>query len=146
LTLIKLDHRLENDCIKLGYLFDSLVLLMDNALFPWLILVPAPVGSPAIDEFDLLPRDKQIALLDQSNQLAAFLRKYYPFDKLNIATIGNIVRQIHIHIVARSEDDTCWPAVVWGQAKNTPWQAADVDNLIDSLAAYLPKDFQKTSV
>ncbi len=139
MTLFPIDYRLEKDCIKLGYLGDTAVLLMDNSLVPWIILVPS-TGS--IDEFDLLDRDKQILLLDQIRLISSFLRKQFKFNKLNIATIGNIVRQMHIHIVARSEGDYCWPNVVWGAEDRKPWSEDETNNIAQQLATFLPNDFK----
>ena len=138
----KLDYRLENDCIKLGYLDKNIVLLMNNRLVPWLILVPDLGNDPTLDEFDLLPRNQQTLLLDQINQLSSFLRNQFQFDKLNIATIGNIVRQMHIHIVARSENDYCWPGVVWGAEGQKSWSAKEVSDLRQQIASFLPENFK----
>ena len=140
---LTLDSRLENDCLILGYLDESLVLLMNNSQIPWLILVPDTSSAASADEFDLLSREQQIILLDQINLLSAFLRKYFQFDKLNIATIGNVVRQLHIHIVARSVNDYCWPGIVWGQDNQSQWTAGEVDNIRQQLATYLPGKFKK---
>ncbi len=139
MTNFPLDYRLEKDCIKLGYLGDSVVLIMNNSLVPWIVLVPS---TESINEFDLLDRDKQILLLDQINLMSRFLRKQFQFDKLNIATIGNIVRQMHIHIVARSESDYCWPNVVWGAEGRKPWSEDAACNIAQQLTAFLPNDFK----
>ncbi len=138
----KLDYRLEKDCIKLGYLEGSMVLLMNNSLVPWLILVPVVNSESSVYEFDLLPREHQISLLDQINQLSGFLRYQFQFDKLNIATIGNIVQQLHIHIVARSENDYCWPAVVWGAEGRKCWSEKEVIEINQQLASFLTKNYK----
>ena len=116
---------------------------MNNHHIPWLILVPANKTETSNDEFDLLPRDQQIALLDQINLLSSFLRKYFKFDKLNIATIGNVVRQLHIHIVARSKDDYCWPDVVWGNNRQAPWDESKTNIITEQLESFLPDTFKK---
>jgi len=105
-----LDSRLESDCHLLGQIDNSLLLLMDNSLVPWLILVP----MVQVTELHELERDAQRQLLEQINLLSAYLKDEFALDKINIAAIGNIVRQMHIHIVGRSEQDFCWPNVVWG--------------------------------
>jgi len=139
----KLDYRLDHDCIKLGYIDDSLLLLMNNSEVPWFILIPDTTTEESDDEFDLLSRDKQIALLDQINLVSQFMRKQYHFDKLNIATIGNVVRQLHIHIVARSTTDFCWPNVVWGVEHNSSWEIKEVSELVNKLLKFLPNNFEK---
>ena len=138
----KLDQRLNNDCLHLGKFNDSVLLLMDNSLVPWLILVPVT----KVIEFDLLEEQQQFSLMRQVNQLAAFLRQQFQFDKLNIATIGNIVRQMHIHIVARSENDYCWPGVVWGADGKKTWAEEDLEKFIEQLEIAFPDNFIRSRV
>lgn len=140
-----LDHRLEKDCIFLGTLDNSLVLLMNNRLAPWIILVPKNASAPEIIDFDLLPEQQQILLLKQINQLSKFLRSQFKFDKLNIATIGNIVQQMHIHIVARSKNDYCWPSVVWGADGKEQWTPDQVSQISHQLCEFLPDNFKMSS-
>lgn len=106
----KLDTRLENDCYKLAESEFSVWLLLNNSFFPWLIIVP----KTDVEELYLLPSEKQDLLQRETNLLAEFVKNNFNCDKLNIASIGNIVKQMHIHIVARTESDPCWPGVVWG--------------------------------
>ena len=137
-----LDDRFKKDCIIMGYLDQSVVLLMNNALVPWFILVPMVEAKAGIYDFDKLPREQQILLLDQINLLSHFLRNQFQFDKLNIATIGNIVQQLHIHIVARSKNDYCWPAVVWGTDGQECWSAEKVVEINQQLVKFLPKNYK----
>ena len=120
----QLDKRLAADCIVLGYLNDliateatdgqvaaSILLLMNNADFKWFVIVPMGVTVIDVDE---LPEAKQLQMLKEVNALSAFLKRHYPVDKINFASIGNIVNQMHFHLVARTEQDVAWPGVVWG--------------------------------
>ena len=147
MTPIELDYRLEQDCITLGTIDENLLLLMNNSLIPWLILVPAnsfdKSTNNVIVEFDLLPFEQQVSLLKQTNQLSAFLRKYFPVDKINIASIGNVVRQLHLHVIGRSTNDYCWPDVVWGNNKQAPWEEQQLVELIKKLESFIPGSFQK---
>ena len=147
MTVTELDYRLEQDCIKLGTIDKNLLLLMNNSLIPWLVIVPSnsidKSTNSIIVEFDLLPSEQQIVLLKQINQLSAFLRKYFPVDKINIASIGNVVSQLHIHVVGRSTSDYCWPDVVWGNNKQTPWEEQQLVELIKKLESFIPDSFQK---
>ncbi|MFT5451123.1 MAG: diadenosine tetraphosphate (Ap4A) HIT family hydrolase [Enterobacterales bacterium] len=151
MTSIELDYRLEQDCIRLGTIDDNLLLLMNNSLIPWLIIVPSDTLDNSLDnstdnvivEFDLLPTEQQIDLLKQINQLSAFLRKYFPIDKINIGSIGNVVSQLHLHIVGRSTKDYCWPDVVWGNNKQLPWEEQRLTELIEKLESFIPDSFQK---
>ena len=106
----ELDARLASDCLVLGEMDMSLVLLMNNSLLPWFILVPKTTETEMID----LPRSEQVRVLEEINLLSAFVKNHFAVSKLNIATIGNIVPQLHIHVVGRAPNDCCWPKVVWG--------------------------------
>jgi diadenosine tetraphosphate (Ap4A) HIT family hydrolase len=147
MTVIELDYRLEQDCIKLGTIDKNLLLLMNNSLIPWLIIVPSNTidksTNSSIVEFDLLPSEQQIDLLKLINQLSAFLRRYFTLDKINIASIGNVVSQLHIHVVGRSTNDYCWPDVVWGNNKQVPWEEQQLAELIKKLESCIPDSFQK---
>ena len=120
-----LDQRLAQDCHTLADLPLSRLLLMDNALIPWLILVPR------VDKTELhqLTEAQQHALLDEINLISRFAEETFSPDKLNVAAIGNIVRQMHIHIVARKTNDICWPGVVWGIKQRQSYKQSHLDEL-----------------
>ena len=136
-TDFKLDSRLENDCFTLGRLKNSRLLLLNNALVPWFILVPE-TQAPEIYE---LPQAQQIILLDEINLLSNHLKLHFNIDKLNVAAIGNIVSQMHIHVVGRSVGDFCWPGVVWGAEGKQPYQHDAVETIKSQLTAQLANDF-----
>ena len=104
------DTRLQADSILLGILPLSQVRLMNNTLFPWFILVPCVTHT----EIHQLERQQQIQLLDEITAISHFIECRFNTDKINIGAIGNIVRQLHVHVVGRMENDHCWPNVVWG--------------------------------
>ncbi|MCP4321644.1 MAG: HIT family protein [Psychromonas sp.] len=106
----KLDERLNNDCFKLAETENSLWLLLNNSHFPWFIIVP----KTEIEELYLLPLDLQAELQKQSSLISEFVTSNFACNKLNVAAIGNIVKQMHLHIIGRTETDPCWPGVVWG--------------------------------
>ena len=105
------------------------VLLMKDARFPWLILVPRRAG--AVEILDLSPAD-QACLWAEITQCAEALRAVTAPLKLNIGALGNIVRQLHVHIVARNEGDAAWPGPVWGSGAAAPYDDA-------ALSAFLAK-------
>ncbi|WP_022942054.1 HIT domain-containing protein [Psychromonas hadalis] len=105
-----LDERLKNDCFILAETTSSLWLLLNNSHFSWFIIVP----KTEVEELYLLPLELQASLQRQSSLISEFLMTNLPCDKLNVAAIGNIVKQMHLHIIARTETDPCWPGVVWG--------------------------------
>ncbi|HEA26053.1 MAG TPA: HIT domain-containing protein, partial [Ectothiorhodospiraceae bacterium] len=98
----RLDSRLESDCSVLGELSSgNLLLLHHNAAIVWFIVVPK---TDKTELFELSPTEQQ-QLLAEINQLSAFLKEESKCDKINVATIGNIVSQLHIHIIGRNQDD-----------------------------------------
>ncbi len=121
----RLDSRLEQDCHLLGKRDDTHVLLMDNALFPWFILVPETEHQ----ELYLLPGDQKDKVYKRIDQFSLFLKERLRVDKLNVAAIGNIVNQLHIHIVGRRHDDPCWPGVVWGLSEKKPYSRDQLNEI-----------------
>ncbi|HEY9052765.1 MAG TPA: HIT domain-containing protein, partial [Gammaproteobacteria bacterium] len=108
MTNFSLHPQLEKDCHILGKLDLCHILLLNNALVPWFILVP----ETSITEFHKLEQQQQHLLLAEINRISGFIENNFDVTKLNTATIGNIVRQMHIHIIGRHEKDFAWPGVV----------------------------------
>ena len=123
----ELDPRLAADTAFVADWRLCRVLLMDDARFAWLILVPRRVHAVELD--DLTSADQAI-LLSEINRAMDSLRAVSPCDKLNVGALGNIVRQLHVHVVARREDDAAWPGPVWGHAPAQPYGHAQQDALI----------------
>jgi diadenosine tetraphosphate (Ap4A) HIT family hydrolase len=107
-----LDPRLARDGPSLGDLPLCRVILLDAAACPWLVLVPRREGPG--QSFDLPPEDR-LALAEEVRVAAAVLRRLYAPARINVADIGNVCPQLHVHVVARFADDPCWPGVVWGR-------------------------------
>lgn len=110
-SVFTLDHRLAADTHRVGEFELSRVLLMDDARFPWLILVPRRANLRELTE---LAREEQHALLDEVNSAAHVLHALFKPDKLNLAALGNVVAQLHVHVIARYANDAAWPKPVWG--------------------------------
>ena len=134
----ELDPRLANDCLVLGKLNISLLLLVNNSLLPWFILVPK---TSVTEMTDLSPSD-QASLLEEINLLSAFVKGNFNISKLNIAAIGNIVSQLHIHIVGRDPSDFCWPNVVWGTNEREPYATDKIDEITAALSEQLGVKFK----
>lgn len=117
-----LDARLKADSYQLGEFDGSLLLLSKNALFPWFILVP---DTQEI-EFHKLSTEQQSRTQQHINAVARFIETHFSPDKINVATIGNIVSQLHIHIIGRKKNDACWPGVVWGTAHFKTYEAEEI--------------------
>lgn len=107
-----LDKKLKADTIFVTDLSLCSVLLMDNALFPWLILVPRKKDVSEIIE---LNADEQQQLMQEIVALSAVVKDVFRPDKLNVASLGNVVSQLHVHVIARFESDSAWPHPVFGQ-------------------------------
>ena len=112
----------------------SRVLLIDERRYPWLVLVPRVAELREL--CDLPPADRQ-QLLDESCSVAGLLKRHFAFDKLNVATLGNLVPQLHLHHVARRRDDPAWPGPVWGHSPRQPYPPATRASLVQRLRADL---------
>jgi diadenosine tetraphosphate (Ap4A) HIT family hydrolase len=129
-----LDPRLAGDTRPVAMLALCEVRLMDDARFPWLVLVPHRVGASEIAD---LTEAEQALLWREVNQAAAALRRVAPCDKLNLGALGNIVRQLHVHVVARTEGDAAWPGPVWGSGAATAYPPRALESLVAKLRAAL---------
>ena len=129
-TGFALDSRLRNDTRHVASLELCDVLLMNDTRFPWLVLVPRVPGMVEICD---LATEQQAMLWREVNHASQALRSLDPFDKLNLGALGNIVRQLHVHIVGRREGDAAWPGPVWGSGAAVPYG----DEAMASLVARL---------
>jgi diadenosine tetraphosphate (Ap4A) HIT family hydrolase len=125
-----LDPQLERDTAMVGDLPLSRVLLMKDAAFPWLIAVPRHAG--AVEIFDLGEAQRG-QLMSELALLAQLLKDLTGCHKINIAAIGNVVSQLHVHVVARRRGDPLWPRPVWGARPPRPYAAAERDRLIEAI-------------
>jgi diadenosine tetraphosphate (Ap4A) HIT family hydrolase len=129
-----LDSRLRHDTRHVASLELCDVLLMNDARFPWLVLVPRVPGMVEICD---LAMEQQAMLWREVTHASQALRSPEPFDKLNLGALGNIVRQLHVHIVGRREGDAAWPGPVWGSGAAVPYDdkalAALLTRLRDTL-------------
>jgi diadenosine tetraphosphate (Ap4A) HIT family hydrolase len=126
----ELDPRLKNDTRHVQALSLCDVRLMNDARFAWLVLVPrqaqlSEIADLSLDAQAMLWRDVQIA--------SRALQDIAPCDKLNIGALGNIVRQLHVHVVARREGDAAWPGPVWGSGKPQPYESDALNERIERL-------------
>lgn len=113
-----LDPRLAADTIHLGDFALCRVLLANDARFPWLILVPRRAGLA--DLIDVAAEDRML-LTAEIDAAARALKATVGCDKLNVGALGNMVRQLHVHVIARTKDDEAWPKPVWGVGTPVPY-------------------------
>ena len=107
-----LDSRLQQDSLVLGEFSLCQLLLSKDANYPWFILVPKRAGISELFELDVA---EQQQLWQETTLLAEALKASYGADKMNVATLGNVVSQLHMHVIVRQRDDAAWPAPVWGK-------------------------------
>jgi diadenosine tetraphosphate (Ap4A) HIT family hydrolase len=125
---------LRRDCEAVGRFTLCHLLLMKDANYPWFILVP---DRPAIGEIYQLDESDQLQLMRESSYLAQKLALHFRADKLNIAALGNVVPQLHIHHVVRFRDDAAWPAPVWGAVPPKPYGPGEIEARIDDIRGVL---------
>ncbi|MBN8827531.1 MAG: HIT family protein [Sphingobacteriia bacterium] len=130
-----LDERLKNDGVKLTDLKLSQVILVDNSLFPWIVLVPKKNDLKEI--IDLSEQDR-ITLMEEISFISNVMKEIFAPDKLNVAALGNIVSQLHIHVIARYTNDSAWPNPVFGREKE-PYTAAQREIIINKFLSFLEK-------
>ena len=133
-----IDKKLRQDCYLLGELQNSSLLLLNNSLYPWFIIVP----HTGCTEFHQLESRQQLTLLDDINLVSRLVENHFDVSKLNTACIGNIVRQLHIHIIGRHENDPCWPGVVWGTDKSQAYTADQVKDIRAHTAVFCGDRFK----
>ncbi|GAB4069795.1 HIT domain-containing protein [Ancylobacter sonchi] len=129
-----LDTRLAADTFPIVELRRSTLLLMNDARYPWLILVPRLADARELIDLDPATRAVVMHELDQA---ARALKQLTSCDKLNVAALGNMVPQLHIHIIARFATDAAWPNPVWGRGAPVPYASAAAQDLIAPLKAAL---------
>ena len=135
--------QLANDCLLLGRFTLSHLLLMRDANYPWCILVPDREGIAEI--YQLSETDQQ-QLLRESSQLSLAMAAAFSPDKLNVAALGNVVPQLHIHHIARYKTDVAWPAPVWGRVAVKPYSEDELAAVVQSLLSELTEGFKASHV
>ncbi len=137
--MFSLDPRLQQDTLVLGDFALCRLLLMNDSSYPWLILVPR---REAVSEVFQLAADEQQQLWRETTLLAEMLKDAFVADKMNIATLGNVVSQLHMHVVVRHRDDAAWPAPVWGRQLAVPYSQEQLRAMRERLRLVLTDDFQ----
>jgi len=121
-----LHEQLAQDCVVIGRFPLSLLLLMNDSQYPWFILVPQRQG---VSEIHQLSDADQQQLMRESSLLAACIETEFKADKINIAALGNVAPQLHIHHIVRYRDDPAWPAPVWGRLPAVAYSETEAASL-----------------
>lgn len=141
--MFALDQRLQQDCLPVGDFPLCRLLLMNDAHYPWFILVPR---REEVSELFQLDADDQLRLWNETTRLAEVLKDSFGADKMNVATLGNVVSQLHMHVIVRRREDAAWPAPVWGRHPAQPYSPEQVAEVMARLRLVLTGDFRFSEV
>ncbi|MEF9900552.1 MAG: HIT domain-containing protein [Pseudomonas sp.] len=136
--MFELDPRLQQDTYVLGDFPLSRLLLSKDANYPWFILVPRRAD---ISELFQLDDSEQLQLWKETTVLAELLKDCFAADKMNVATLGNVVSQLHMHVIVRRRNDPAWPAPVWGSQPASAYTTEQVAGIRQRLATVLDDNF-----
>lgn len=137
--MFALDSRLQQDCLVIGDFPLCRLLLMNDSNYPWFILVPR---REEVSELFQLDADDQRQLWQETTLLAETLKDIFAADKMNVATLGNVVSQLHMHVIVRRREDASWPAPVWGRYPAQPYTEQQAGQVVDKLRSVLADGFQ----
>ncbi|VVM81982.1 hypothetical protein PS664_02331 [Pseudomonas fluorescens] len=133
-----LDQRLQQDTLVIGDFPLCRLLLSNDANYPWFILVPRINGISEVFQLDVA---NQHTLWQETTALAQWLNEGFSADKMNIGALGNVVSQLHVHVIVRTRDDAAWPAPVWGKHPARPYTQEQLAAVRARLREWLPADF-----
>ncbi|WP_285428708.1 HIT domain-containing protein [Pseudomonas sp. lyk4-R2A-8] len=136
--MFALDQRLQQDTLVIGDFPLCRLLLSNDSNYPWFILVPRINGISEVFYLDVADQQK---LWEETTGLAQLLNDGLGADKMNIGALGNVVSQLHVHVIVRKRDDVAWPAPVWGKHPARPYTQEQVAALRARLRELLPADF-----
>ena len=122
--MFELHERLKKDTFPVAPLDVSLLLLMNDRSLPWFILVPQ---RESIRELDELSREDRAAVMEEVALLSQVLRHLYNPDKINVGALGNLVPQLHVHVLGRYQTDRAWPGPIWGTGPPAPYTQEEAD-------------------
>jgi diadenosine tetraphosphate (Ap4A) HIT family hydrolase len=125
-----LHPQLTQDTIDIGDLPLCRVLVIKDANYPWLLLVPRREGAVEILDLDEV---SQAQLMTETSRVARALKEITKCDKLNIAALGNVVPQLHVHVIARRKNDAAWPRPVWGVVPPLAHDPQEAQNFISAI-------------
>ena len=132
--MFELHPQLDQDTVAITTLGLSRVLLMNDSRFPWLILVPEQPGVSEIH--DLGPGDRAL-LMEEIARTSAVLKDLFNAQKINVGALGNMVPQLHVHVVTRNRGDAAWPGPVWGHGEPVAYGAGELAAMVEKLAKAL---------
>ncbi|MDO4236471.1 HIT domain-containing protein [Pseudomonas sp.] len=136
--MFALDQRLQQDTLAIGDFPLCRLLLSNDANYPWFILVPRINGINEVFQLDVADQQR---LWQETTTLAQLLNEGLCADKMNIGALGNVVSQLHVHVIVRKRDDAAWPAPVWGRHPAVLYSPEQLAAIRSRLRELLPADF-----
>ena len=136
--MFQLDPRLQSDTTFIGRLPLSQVLLMNDSRYPWVILVPA--RNDVFEIYHLSEADR-IQLAKESSWVLEKMADQYAAKSMNVAALGNVVAQLHVHHIARFKDDQAWPGPVWGHSPAVPYSPDALEKRVHELKSLFESHF-----
>ncbi|MFJ3049040.1 MULTISPECIES: HIT family protein [Pseudomonas nitroreducens/multiresinivorans group] len=137
--MFALDSRLQQDTVALGDFPLSSLLLMNDSQYPWFILVPRREDVSEIFQLDIADQQQ---LWHEATQLAEVLKDTFDADKMNVANLGNVVSQLHVHVIVRKTSDAAWPGPVWGKHPAAPYKEEELARIREKLRMVLGDGFR----
>jgi diadenosine tetraphosphate (Ap4A) HIT family hydrolase len=129
-----LHPQLARDTVEIGDLALSRVLVVNDANWPWLLLVPR---RPEVSDIIDLDEVERAQLMTEIARVARALKEVTSCDKLNVAALGNVVPQLHVHVIARRAGDAGWPKPIWGAAAPIPYEPQKLERFIAAIRSKL---------
>jgi diadenosine tetraphosphate (Ap4A) HIT family hydrolase len=120
------DPKLEENSFLIADLQLSKLYVKDDKENPWFVLVPKKMNATELTD---LNHEEQCILMEEVTIVSEFLKNYYNPDKINIGALGNIVRQLHVHVLARYESDRAWPQALWGTTPSLHFEQVELENI-----------------
>lgn len=129
----RIHKQLLSDAHYLGKLSVCHLLLHKNSLLPWFILVPEITENDLLD----VPVGERESIMNECAEISTWIKLHFNLSKINFAAIGNIVPQLHLHVVGRHETDICWPKPVWGNLENSSnYTIGEIESIKQQLISY----------
>ncbi|MEL0169015.1 MAG: HIT domain-containing protein [Pseudomonadaceae bacterium] len=132
--MFELHKQLQADCVVVGDFALCRVLLLNDSQYPWFVLVPRRADMREVFQ---LSDDDRTQFHRESDGLAGLLCTAFSADKMNVAALGNMVPQLHVHHIVRYRNDVAWPAPVWGKVPPVPYDAQGLEKMLAKVRALL---------
>lgn len=134
MNYFKVDPALEQDSFLIADMELSKLYVKNDKDNPWFVLIPRKANASELVD---LTHEEQCMLMEEVTTVSEFLKHYYRPTKINIGALGNIVRQLHIHIIARYENDQAWPQALWGTTPEVFFEQVELENIKSNFQEFI---------